>query len=252
MKLISTLACLFFTVSSYAVDFTTLSNTQPATTSYPANFKCYVDVSLFINTTEVRIAPVFLRVSYIIGTDTLTDNITVNGTFNKVVKQLFLDEGERLTAMVYLNNGDVEEIEGIEGSLRIVSNQGLKVDEGQAKNTFLSNVWKTDQTPLFRVAIEDSSAKVFRLKLALTENYEYDKLYFNMKVISPSAGIIMLSKAITVTDGSTIDLRKRTYTIDLPEVDLSTAGTYYFQVMHNMDSARINGVNKVNYEIVSE
>jgi hypothetical protein len=73
-----------------------------------------------------------------------------------------------------------------------------------------------------------------------------------MKVISPSAGILMLDKEISVIDQPTLDMRKKIFTVDVEEVDLSTAGTYYFQVMQNMTGIRLNGVDKIEYEIVPQ
>ena len=251
MKFFFGLALTLFAFNAYSVDFTKLSRGEPITTVYPANFKCYVDVSLFVNAVDVHKGPVFLRVSYIIGSDTLNDNIRVDGSFNKVVKQLFLDEGERLTAIIHLSNGETAEIDGIEGSLRIVRNPDFQPDE-QGKNTFLSGVWKSDQTPLFRVGIKDSVPQLFRLKLTINENYEYDKLYFEMKVISPSAGILMLNKEVSVNEHSALEMRKKTFTVDVEEVDLSTAGTYYFQVMQNMTGTRVNGIDKIEYKIVPQ
>lgn len=252
MKLLITIVLLLQTITSFGVDFTKLSREEPITAAYPANFKCYVDVSLFVNAVDVYDGPIFLRVSYIIGLDTLNDNITVNGSFNKVVKQLFLDEGERLTAIIHLNNGEAEEIDGIEGSLRIVRNPEFESASEQGKNTFLSGVWKSDQTPLFRISIQNSTPKMFRLKIVTNENFEFDKLFLKMKVISPSAGIIMLDKEVTVTDGPALEMRKKTFTLDVDEVDLSAPGTYYFQVMQNMASIRTNGIQKIEYEIVPQ
>ena len=207
MRLLITIVLLLQTITSFGVDFTKLSRDEPITTVYPANFKCYVDVSLFVDVTEVYNGPVFLRVSYIIGNDTLNDNVMIDGSINSIVKQLFLDEGERLTAIIHLNNGETETIEGIQGALRIVRNPEFDEGSQQGNNTFLSSVWKSDQTPLFRIAMEDDAPQIFRLKLSLNENYEFDRLYLKMKVISPSAGIIMLDKEIVVTGGPTLEIR---------------------------------------------
>ncbi len=250
--LLITFVFLVHTISSFAVDFSKLSRTEPVTTSYPSTLKCYVDVSLFLNATPVFDGPIFLRVSYIIGLDTLNDNLTVNGSFNGVVKQLFLDEGERVTAIIHLNNGSKEEIEGIEGSLSIVRNPEFKPTDTEGKNTFLSGVWKSDQTPLFRVAIQNSAPKIFRLKLSVNENYEFDKLHLKMKVISPSAGIVMVEKVVSINDRPALEMRKKTFTIDVEEIDLQTAGTYYFQVMQNMAGTRLNGIDKIEYQIVPQ
>lgn len=247
-----TLLLLLSSLQSFGVDFTKLNRDEPLSTVYPSNFKCYVDVSLFLDATQVYDAPVFLRISYIIGTDTLNDNLTINGSHNAVIKRLFLDEGERLTAVIQLNNGETNEIDGLEGSLRIVRNPDFKPTDDQGKNTFLSGVWKSDQTPLFRIGIQDSIPQVFRLKFLLNENFEFDNLYFKMKIISPSAGIVMLDKTVKVNEGTVLSLGKKSFSVDISEVDLSTPGTYYFQVMQNISASRINGVVKIEYEIVQE
>ena len=252
MKFLITGLLLFQSIASFGVDFSKLSRQEPITTAYPANFKCYVDVSLFLNAVDAYEGNIFLRVSYIIGNDTLNDNLKVNGSFNGVIKQVFLDENERLTVIIHLNNGETEVIDGMEGSLRIVRNPEFRPTDDQGKSTFLSGVWKSDQTPLFRVAIKDSVAQLFRLKLTMNENYEFDKFYFNMKVISPSAGILMLKKEVSVNDRPALEMRKKTFSVDIEEVDLSTPGTYYFQVMQNMTGMRVNGIDRIDYEIVPQ
>ncbi|MBL4586890.1 MAG: hypothetical protein JKX84_07545 [Flavobacteriales bacterium] len=241
---------LFGIRAAQAVDFTKISRTEPVTTVYHADFKCYVDVSLFINTKDTHSGNIFLRVSYIIGDDTLNDNVLVDENYNGVLKQLFLDEGERLTAIIHLNNADTESLQGIVGSFGIVRNPEFKPSSDQGKNTFVGNVWKSDQTPLFRVKMTDSIPQVFRLTFTLNENYEFDKLYFKMKVISPASGILMLDKEVVVNEGSEIDLSRKTFSLDFEEIDLSHSGSYYFQVMQNMAGLRVNGIEKVEYEIV--
>ena len=252
MRTFLALVLMLQTATSFGVDFTKLSSNQPVSTVYPATFKCYVDVSLFLNASDVYEKPVFLRLSYIIGNDTLNDNIKVNGNFNNVVKQLFLDEGERLTVSVQLNNGDIELLDGIEGSLRVVRNPDFQPIDDLGKSTFLSGVWKSDQTPLFRVPIGDSIPQFFRLKMDFNQNYEYDKFYFKMKVISPKEGIVMLDKSIDVNENAAINFRSRSFYLDIKEIDMTQLGTYYFQVMSNMTVSRVNGIDKITYEIVSE
>ncbi|MGB0917039.1 MAG: hypothetical protein ACPGU4_05565 [Flavobacteriales bacterium] len=252
MRFFLSLTLALLALNAYSVDFTKISRDEPVSTVYPANFKCYVDVSLFLDLGEAYTQPAFLRVSYIIGNDTLNDNMKITGSHNAVIKQFFLDEGERLTVAVRLNNGETNEIEGVEGALRIVRNPDFVPVEDQGKNTFLSNVWKSDQTPLFRVGVKDSIPQLFRFKLSLNENFEFDKFYFKVKVISPSAGILMLDEVLTVTESPALEGRNKTFSIDLEEIDLETPGSYYFQVMQNMLSERVNGIEKIEYEIVPQ
>ncbi|TNF26067.1 MAG: hypothetical protein EP314_06195 [Bacteroidetes bacterium] len=252
MRFFLALVLILQAATSFGVDFTKLSRDEPVSTVYPSNFKCYVDVSLFLNATQAYNGPVYLRVSYIIGNDTLNDNLKIEGSFNGVIKQLFLDEGEHLTASIKLSNGETEMINGLEGSLRIVRNPEFEPSAAQGQNVFLSGVWAASQTPLFRIPITDSIPQMFRAKFTLNEHFEFDKLFFKVKVISPAAGILMLKKEVVVNEEPALELRKKTFSVDFPEVDLSSPGTYYFQVMHNMSGTRINGIDKINYEIVPE
>ncbi|MFM1875328.1 MAG: hypothetical protein RL266_1065 [Bacteroidota bacterium] len=243
---------LSLSVAAFAVDFSKISREEPVSTTYPSNFKCYVDVSLFLDATQVTSSPVYIRMVYIIGSDTISDNIKIEGHFNGVVKQMFLDEGERLTVNMHLNNEGFEQLDGIDGSLRIVRNPDFKPTDDQGKNSFLSSVWKSDQTPLFRISVKDSVPQLFKLKVGLNENFEFNRLYLKMKVISPTAGILMLEKEVIVTERPVIEARKRNFVIDLNEIDISTPGTYYFQIMQNMHGQRINGIDSIDYELVAQ
>lgn len=252
MRLFLTLLLSSLTYLSYGVDFTKLSVSEPTSTTYPATFKCYVDVALSLNLPESFKSTAFLRVSYIIGNDTLNDNLEINGDYNGVIKQLFLDEGERLDVILKLNNGNVDMIEGVEGSLRVVRNPDFQPVNDPGVNSFLSSVWKSEQTPLFRIAVEDSTDQFFRLLIDLNKNFEFDQLFLKLKVISPSSGIVMLEKELSVNESPALELRNHSFSIDIKEIDMSTLGTYYFQVMSNMASSRVNGIDKIAYELVEE
>ncbi len=232
-----------------AVEFTRLSRSKPVTTVYQSDFKCYVDVSLSLNTSMMHDGNVFLRVSYIIGNDTLNDNVLADGNYNGVIKRLFLDEGERLTAIIRLNNAEKEELNNIEGSFRIVRNPEFRPNSEQGKNTFVGSVWHSHQTPLFRVKMVDSIPQLFRLTITMNENYEFDSFFFRMKVISPASGILMLDREIVVNELEHINLRRKTFTVEFEEIDLTHAGSYYFQVMHSMAGSRVNGIEKVGYQV---
>lgn len=253
MRLIFTLLSIqLLAAQCLAVDFTKLSRTEMVTTTYEAETKCYVDISLFLNTKNVYQDNIFLRLTYVIGNDTLNDNMWVDGNYNGVVKQLFLDQGERITAFITLNNANIEEIDGLEGSFNVLRNLNYDVTTDQGKNSFIGSVWKSDQTPLFRVNVRDSTSKIFRLKFALNENYEFDKLYFKLKVISPVEGIIMVKREITINENAMVNLSRKEFTVDLDEIKMEKPGSYYFQVMQNMDYLRLNGVEGVSYEIAPQ
>lgn len=251
MRFIFLTLLTIFCSSSFAVDFTSLSRDEPVSTTYPATFKCYVDVALSLKLEQTK-RPLYLTVTYIIGNDTMNDQITASDDLNIVLKQLFLDDTERLTVSVKLNNQDTEEVSGIEGSLRIVRNPDFKPTDDQGKTEFLSGVWKSDQTPLFRIVNKDSVPQFFRLKINFNEQFEFDRFFFKMKVISPSVGIQLLDKEIVVNEDRSVSSRARSFSLDMKEIDMEIPGTYYFQIIPNMSAGRVNGIGKVDYEIVRE
>jgi hypothetical protein len=62
----------------------------------------------------------------------------------------------------------------------------------------------------------------------------------------------MLDKKVTVNEGVALEMRKKVFTVDVDEIDLSTVGTYYFQIMSNMEADRINGIDKIEYDIIRQ
>lgn len=253
MRLLFLSVLLITTIASYAVDFAKLSRNEPVSATYQANFKCYIDVSFFLDLSSSPATTGFVRFSYVIGQDTLNDLLQVDKSYNAVVKRIFLDEGEHLTVSAYLANAETELLDGIDGSLRLVRNPELEPSDDQGKNTFMGSIWKSDQTPLFRIVLKEGEAsKKFKLTVKLNENFEYDKLLLKVKVISPVAGIVMVEKALNVNESKNVERRKRSISITFDEIQISQPGSYYFQVMQNMTGARINGVEMVSYELVSE
>ena len=62
----------------------------------------------------------------------------------------------------------------------------------------------------------------------------------------------MLDEELTINEEPALEGRKKTIRIDLQEIDLKTSGSYYFQVMQNMESIRVNGIEKIEYEVVPQ
>jgi hypothetical protein len=252
MKLAALLFLTFQTMLAFGVEFNRLSRTEPVTASYQPAARCVADVSFFLNKAGAYNGKIFVRINYVIGKDTLTDHLVVDANFNGVIKQLLLNEGEKVTALVYLENANIEVIEKLEGSIRMVQNTKLIPTDDKGKNLFLSGVWISDQMPLFRVTVTDSVPHLLRLKLTFNESYDYDKLFFNLKVVSKSSGINMVEKELTVTENAVVEARKRSFTIDLTEINLSVAETYYIQVIQNMACNRINGIDRIEHELLKQ
>ncbi|MCF8255990.1 MAG: hypothetical protein K9J06_00430 [Flavobacteriales bacterium] len=243
------LACSF---AVKAVEFSSISRQQPVTLVQQAEFGAYMDISLKLNAEQASTKTLYLRLRFIIGNDTLHDNLTVTGAYDGVVKQLLMREGERITAQILLNNAEVEEVGGLEGSFRAVHNSTLRVGPDLGQSSFIGNVWLREQNPLFRVKFEDAGPRDVQIIFHLEGNYEYDVLHFKVKVISPEQGILFLSRTATVTDDAELQQRSRTLRLTLEGVNFSYPGSYYLQVMHTMLPDRVNGVQKVEYAVVQQ
>jgi len=239
-------------VSAQAVEFTSLSRTEPVSLTHTAEFSAYVDFTLALSGDVLASQPIYLRVRYIIGNDTLTDNSAVSGNRNGQVKQLLLKEGERVTAQIFLNNGNLESIEGIEGSFRAATNTQLTVSKDIVGATFPGNVWIREHNPLFRVKLDGVAPRDVQLTFHFDGNFEFDAFHFKVKVISPEQGILMLPGTISVTDEPVLNLRDKKVTMTLEGVNFSYQGSYYLQVMHAMKQERVNGIYKVSYEVVAQ
>jgi hypothetical protein len=243
---------MFQTMVVFGVDFNRLSTTEAVTATYQPPARCIADVSFFLNKAGAYNGKIFVRVDYVIGNDTLIDHLVFDANFNGVIKQLLLNDGEKVTVLVYLENSNAEVIEKLEGSIRMVQNTKLIPTDDKGKNSFLSGVWMADQMPLFRVTVTDSVPHLLRLKLSFNENYDYDKLFFNLKVVSKSSGITMFKKELTVTENALVEARKRSFTIDLTEIGLSVPETYYIQIIQNMACNRINGIDRIEHELLKQ
>lgn len=252
MRYPALLLLFIVSMSAHAVEFTSVSRKQPVTLVYAADFTAFVDINLKLDATNATAGTLHLRLRYIIGNDTLHDNLTVTGAQDGTVKQLMLKEGERLTAQVLLNNAETETVEGLDGSFRASRNPSLTVKPELGQATFVGNVWVREQNPLFRVKFDEASPRDIQLIFNLDGNYEFDALHFKVKVISPEQGILFLSRTATVTTEPVLQQRSRTLRLTLDGVNFSYPGNYYLQVMHTMLPDRVNGVEKVSYEVVAQ
>lgn len=251
MRLFLLLFCLI-SVSAKAVEFTAISKKGPVTLSHTAEFDTYVDISLRLDLSKSTAKKLYLRARYIIGADTLHDNLTVDGAFNGVVKQLLLKEGERVTAQLLINNVELESAEGMQGSFTAKTNTELRVGSDFGQSAFIGNVWLRDQNPLFRVKFDQAFPRDVKVVFDLNSNFEYDALHYKVKVISPEQGILFLPRTAVVTEEAVQSDRSRKLSLSLEGVNFSYPGSYYLQVMHAMAPERVNGVEKVSYEVVAQ
>lgn len=241
-----------FSFSAIAVDFTSLSREKAVMISHAANKNSNIAFILNLKSLiEIRL-DVFLKVSYIIGTDTLNDFLYLDESYTGTIKEIYLEEGDSVYAYIWLNNDETTKIENIKGSFIIKAGPAVDAEASVNMYKFTGTIWKDDQLPLFRISKSDEKNQLLNLDVALTENFDFDKLYLKIKVISPSQGILLYSKEFTVNEYPELTFRRKLLKIDFPDLDFQKAGSYYVQVFHQMDQGRINGVEYLSYRLTDK
>lgn len=246
---VASIPLILFTLCAQAVSFTSLERNEPVKARFEAFEQSVVDVMLQLDArTEARNG-YYLRFVYVIGVDTITDHQLVDGNHKGIVKRLRLDATETVEVLMYLHDRNLESLTDITGELTIIRDPSVRYTDENSLPSFTGTVWDRQQIPLFRIVKQDSLRQVLAIKFDLTENYEYDRLYFNIKLINPSLGIQVFSKTIEVNPATTRDLKQQLISIDIPELALNEKGTYYMQIIQRMGSKRVNGVKKVYYSL---
>lgn len=236
-------------MTARAVTFRSIERNVPVKARYEAFEQSVVDVMLQLDArTEAR-KDYYLRFVYVIGTDTITDHQLIDGNHKGIVKRLRLDATETVDVLMYLHDRNLELLTDITGELTIIRDPSVRYTDENSLPSFTGTVWDRQQIPLFRIVKQDSLRQVLAIKFDLTENFEYDKLYFNIKLINPSLGIQVLSKSIEVNPANARDLKQQLISIDIPEMTLNEKGTYYMQIIQRMGNKRVNGVKKVYYSL---
>ena len=230
-----------------AVDFNKLDRNRPISTKFETAENCVVDVNLTLDARTEDRKDFYLRLVYIIDADTLTDLNLLNADHKGVVKRLRLEALEKLEVLLYLHDRGQETLTDISGKLTIDRDQINTIKDENSLATFTGTVWNRQQVPLFRIVKADNEPQTLVLKFDLTENFDFDKLMFNLKVINPALGIQVVSKDVVVNSGPTTEHKARFISIELPEVKINESGTFYLQISQRMKSKRINGVKKVHY-----
>lgn len=244
--------CLLFAVNVFAVDFSSLSREKAVGVGFSAEKNCNVSFLLNIKSLKENRLDIFLSVHYVIGTDTLNDYIYLDESYSGMIKEIYLEAGDSIYAYILLNNEEVAKIDNLKGSLVAKAGTSLDMQSTADMSKFTGTVWKDDQLPLFRIAKADEKAQLLHVDVSLTENFEFDKLYLKIKVISPSQGILLYSKELAVTEETVLPYRRKVISVDFPDLDIQKPGSYYVQVFHQMGQSRINGVEFVSYRLTDK
>ncbi len=243
---------LIVSLSVSAEDFAFLSRNYPVKSSFKAESKTTIDVKFKLNSSKSRRRDLYLRAIYVIGKDTLTDFLHYSSNYDGLIKQVVMNSGERLEIFLYLNNDEVEEVKNLTGTINLNPGGIVPTNLKAHKNVFAGTVWNAEDPVLFKIIKTDSIQQMLRVNFAFTENFEFDRLFVRVKVISPEQGIVVLNKEIEVNTSDFLEYSKNTIKTEIQEIVVRSPGTYYLQVTHQMQNLRVNGVDNASYELVKQ
>lgn len=249
-NLILLLSFILFGSHAWSVGFTSLSSTEAVAVVLETQQKTLVDILLNVDLNKLNRKSLALRIKCTINGSEFNEYLTLEKDHKGPIKRILMNEGELLKAELFLHESGLTELIPVIGNFDVTKLQSEKVGESVSSNTFISGLWPETQLPLFRVIKEDETKKTLSLKFNFTDQFEFDQLYYKLKVISPTDGILLYEESIEVNPAQYVARNPKSVKVDLPKVPIAGAGTYYFQVQHNMETTYVNGVKSVEYELI--
>jgi len=248
---IQTLILSFIWSFSMAEDFAFLSRNYPVKVGFKSESKTILDVKFKLNSSKSKKRNLYIRAIYIIGNDTITDYLHYTSNFDGLLKQIPLSGGEQVECYLYLNNEETEEVKNLIGSISLIPGGSLQPNDKLNRNLFPGTLWSAEDPVLFKISKQDDTQKSLRINFAFTENFEFDRLFIRLKVISPEQGIVVLNKEIEVNTSDFLEFSKNAIKTEIPEVFVKGQGTYYIQITHQMQNFRVNGIDNASFELVN-
>lgn len=250
MRNLLALGLVFLSIPVFSIPFNSLSSSQGVTVIYNARENSHIDVNLSLIAENANRKNVGIKLLLTIGDGVCSEYQTVESLYTGVVKQVFLNEGEQLKVELFLHEMGLDELLSLEGDLSLERNTELKIDEDFSNNRFFGDIWSDKQLPLFRISKDSAGKEMLTLKFNFTDQYEYDKLFFRLKVISPVDGILLYERELEILakDG---ERRSRSIEMEFGDVPIEEPGSYYYQVSHRMANSHLNGVSSVNFQLSS-
>ena len=248
-NLILLLSFLVLGNQAWSVDFTTLTQTESVAVVIEVQQKSYVDIMLDIDLDKINRESLALKVKCTINGNVFYEYKVFEKGNNGSIKRILLEPGKMFKAELFLHEKGMKSLIPVSGTFDLVRQRSIQVSESVSASTFLSDLWAETQLPLFRFIKEDGIKKTLNVKFNFTDQYEYDKLHYKVKVISPVDGILLYEEVIEVNTEKYVARKPKSIEIDLTKIPVVGAGTYYLQFQHNMNSSYLNGVKSLEYEL---
>ena len=244
-NLILLLAFVLFANYSWSVSFTSLSSTESVAVILETQQKSLVDILVDIDLAKLNRKSLALRIKCTINGSEFTEYVTLEQDHKGPIKRILMNEGELLKAELFLHESGLKQLIPVIGTFDVTRLTNEKVGKSKSGNTFIGNLWADAQLPLFRVVKEDETKRTVSLKFNFTDQFEYDQLFYKLKVISPADGILMYEEAVEVNKEEYVSRNPKSVQVDLSQVPVVESGTYYFQIYQDMEPIYINGIKSV-------
>lgn len=244
-----TLLFIVFTLSvivTHAKSFNQLSSVDPIHLSYKSDTEGYKNIQLLcVNNNKMYDSiPVELKIE--VAGEVMIDYFTLGSTFNENVKTLFLYEGDSVDVHLRVLTKDSIEIQEINGNIKLNDPMIIKSDGSPLYKTLIGGYWDAKQALMFHINNKDSMSYIAKFKVGFGLNYEFDKFYYSINVLSPDASFETIEGMLVINKGKYLNLKPTIRTLS-QEIKIEKKGKYIIELIPFMNRQRVNGINSVEY-----
>lgn len=250
MKVSTLLFLVLMSFVSEAKIFDKLSSAEFVEETYVANKPSVLNIDLFLRDAKADISdslPVILNLKF--KDQEINDYIMISRNTQITLKSVFINSGDTCRIKLSINSSTPFEISDLKGNLSVKENILSFPSADKDNFNFTGALWHTSEVPLFRIEQTDSIKRGIKFFVTTNGNFEYDKLYLKLKVISPSHGIMHIDKEFEVNAGEYLSSTNQEFVLSLEGMDILKKGNYYFEFKQNHIVERVNGVVAIRYEL---
>ena len=246
-KILLFIALVLSTIITHSKSFNELSSFNPISLSYKSDSEGFKNISLLVvNKNEIYDSiPLELKIE--IGGEVMTDYFTVGSALNENIKTLFLYQGDSINLTLRVLAKDSLIIKEIKGNIKLSEPMIIKSDGSSSYKTLIGGYWDVNQPLMFHIN-NDSNSYVTKLKVGFGANYEFDKFYYQLNVISPDGSFENFEGKLIINKGNFLSLKPNKLEIS-KEIKIDKKGKYIIELIPLMSRKRINGISSVEYKL---
>jgi len=182
-------------------------------------------------------------VQFSIGRDTLYDLVALKDTNWHLIKHWPLMKGDTFCAALIDSSLSARWSFRSEGVEPVVQNEDLR--------EFTGDIWYYKDVALLRINKTRDYPEKMNIVIGLQPGFDLDRLYLNVKLIHPTAGVKEVEKEVRVSEADELGKHDRLLRVYIPEWTLTDKGKYFLRIGHQHLSDRLNGIDFVSYELLT-